>query len=832
MVTTKETLIPTQPRDSGSGRGSNKVPLARTPDLRKMYRDQLEAKLPGISVEAQVNDISLREEAGRIERTMRDYDLGKAYSDAKLPGRTYKDREILKKYQNGDLMRPSAEEIADANKYHKRSTIPFAPMKDGDNGNLFSQLRKYCEILHQYHGLLEDVIGTKHLTVENYLKVKPWIVKHQKGIGKIIGHLWRPEEIDKAFRSFFRENGYASFVTQDNQKIHVYLQFMMWSSLNTACHSSILESLEIMSANIQHPSHQELESRMWKWLHACTYAVKVPIMYINHLMEKPLKLLDIANPATSHFCMAYVLSSLAVPMTIRYLAGITGGDKFNTLREIGVIEDMGKHHFIDVVKENQSVIDKKFLREFLKCYIRRDLSPWHSLEVDLEALLDLKRPVNSRSKKIPLKERSTGKNYVGSCKVNSDINKQEAVISSSNQAFSGPSEALAIAINSRSKENPPKERATRNRKNDVGSCKVNSDKTTKRPPEPVMRKSQSKTTSPEKRDTGGKNNRKLKRPIETGVVTKKKKKKRKTDGKVNERDIASGSLTSSNMEDRQGKKHKGLNRNGAKTGNKVLDDLIIHMTAGLSEDLCLEVNSSDKFPMNLLDKGYPAIDETNLQCLTMYLIILRDEQPSSFAYTTIKRVLSRELSNMKEESRMHVPSVIYQLRQNTKLFKMELVHTFVTMNAKQIADAQREWENHFPTVDNPNEVEEEDIDSVAPDTSKVEEKDIVAPSKASKKGTGEKKNKKGQRKHRKSVAPNKAEQTNTQEKDIVAPSKASKKGTGEKKKKNGQRKHSKSVAPNKAEQANTQSPPLRRSPRRPGKKSRMSEQILPTKKLF
>ena len=216
----------------------------------------------------------------------------------------------------------------------------------------------------------------------------------------------------------------------------------------------------------------------------------------------------------------------------------------------------------------------------------------------------------------------------------------------------------------------------------------------------------------------------------------------------------------------------------------------------------------------------------------MYLIILRDEQPSSFAYTTIKRVLSRELSNMKEESRMHVPSVIYQLRQNTKLFKMELVHTFVTMNAKQIADAQREWENHFPTVDNPNEVEEEDIDSVAPDTSKVEEKDIVAPSKASKKGTGEKKNKKGQRKHSKSVAPNKAEQTNTQEKDIVAPSKASKKGTGEKKKKNGQRKHSKSVAPNKAEQTNTQSPPLRRSPRRPGKKSRMSEQILPTKKLF
>jgi hypothetical protein len=849
MARTKETSIPAQPRDSGSKRGSNKVeprpndtditkkvdefenqleiyyadmPVARMSFLSKMYRDQLEAKLPGISAEEQVNDISLREEVGRIERTMREYDLGKAYFESKLPVRNFKEKEILKNYKNGDLKRPSELEIANANKYHMRSTIPFAPMKDGgfdktgststtnprednddafdavegdsplpftpldDNGgfsdtgwNLFSQLRKYCEILHQNHGLLEDVIGTKHLTVENYLKVKPWVVKHQKGIGKIIGHLWRPEEIDEAFRSFYRENGYASFVTQDNQKIHVYLQFMMWSSLNTACHSSILESLDIMSANIQHPSHQELESRMWKWLHACTYAVKAPIIYINNLMERPLKLLDYANPATSDFCVAYVLSSLAVPRTIRYLAGITCGDKFNTLRGIGEIEDMGKHHFIDVVKENQSVIDQKFLREFLKCYKRRDLSPWHSLEVDLEALLE--RPVNSRSKKKPLKERSTGKNYVGSCKVNSDINKQEAVISSSNQAFSGPSEALAIAINSRSKKNPPKERATG--KNDVGSCKVNSDKTTKRPPEPGIRKSQSKTTSPEKRDTGGKNNRTLKRPIETGVTTKKKKKKRKTDGKVNERDIASGSLTSSNMEDSQGKKHKGLNGSGAKTrDNKVLTDLIIHMTAGLSEDLCLEATSSDKFPINLLDEGYSEFDVTHLQCLTMYLIILRDEQPSSFAYTTIERILSGELSNMKEERRMHVPSVIYQLRQNTKLFKMELLHTFISMNAKQIAAAQSDWENYFSPVDNPNEVKEEDIDSVAPDTtSKVEEKDIVAPSKASKKGTGEKKNKKGQRKHRKSVAPNKAEQTNTQEKDIVAPSKASKKGTGEKK---------------------------------------------------
>ena len=113
---------------------SDIMSAARINYLSKIYRDQLEAKLPGISAEEQVNDISLREEAGRIAKTMTEHDLGKAYEEAGLPGRTFEDREILRKYRNGDLKRPSALEIAKANKYHKRSTIPFAPMKDGGSG--------------------------------------------------------------------------------------------------------------------------------------------------------------------------------------------------------------------------------------------------------------------------------------------------------------------------------------------------------------------------------------------------------------------------------------------------------------------------------------------------------------------------------------------------------------------------------------------------------------------------------------------------------------------------------------------------------------------------
>ena len=279
----------------------------------------------------------------------------------------------------------------------------LAKEEEEEGRDIFSLLHRHCKLLSQNHEFLENVIGNKQLMSEPYHKVKPWLGKLKEKIvtiSKISTEMCDPKEFEKKISSFSTEKGNISFVARDNQKCHAYLQSMVWSCLNQACHSSILDSLKIMSTStIQHPLDKKIEEQMWGWVCACTDAVKAPVTHIHNIMEniaiqihKTMETNSRNTPPTANgFCMAYVLASLAVPRTIRHLASMSmpAKDNHNTsLVHVLAKVEMMCNKFTNLLEVSRPKLSKHLKRELIKCYSKRALSIGHSisLEVDLVAL--------------------------------------------------------------------------------------------------------------------------------------------------------------------------------------------------------------------------------------------------------------------------------------------------------------------------------------------------------------------------------------------------------------------------------------------------------------
>ena len=220
---------------------------------------------------------------------------------------------------NSDTKDYNEGSIVDSQAELGSNVHPAGVLHENDkDGDIFSMVRHHCVLLHQNHKSLADVINGRYLSMEVSKKLGQWFKNTRVEIKKICGQMWEHEELDRIFDSFTTKEGLFFFAPQNIQKCDAYVQLMVWSSLDEACHSSIVNSLEIMTNTMGHHSDQASEDQMWGWFCACTSAVKATVMYVTDIMEKK----ETLSANSGRFCVSYVLSSLAVPRTIEYFARV------------------------------------------------------------------------------------------------------------------------------------------------------------------------------------------------------------------------------------------------------------------------------------------------------------------------------------------------------------------------------------------------------------------------------------------------------------------------------------------------------------------------------